>query len=120
MLWTEPLIIFGILKQVTSDLEMIQTDPIPNRIELSVNIDGVSLARSGPSQFRPILAFNLPFKKGFPIEIFHGICKPSSVDEYLNRFIDEAKNLYENRIVFKGKRTPFCINHLKKLMFCYI
>jgi len=92
---------------------MIQRDLTPNRIELSVNIDGVSLGRSGPSQFRPILAFNcdLPFRKGFPIEIFHGICKPSPVDEYLNRFIDEAKNLYENRIFFKG--TPFCVNHLK-------
>lgn len=83
---------FGILNQVVSVLERIQTDLIPLRIELSINIDGVSLARSGPSQFWPILACicNIPIRKVFPIAIYHGISKPSSVDEYLDRFVDEA------------------------------
>lgn len=103
----------GNLNQVTSVLERIQRDLTPNRIDLSVNIDGVSLARSGPSQFWPILAFicDLPFRKVFPIGIFHGISKPSSVDEYLNSFIAEATNLCANGIIFKGKRTPFCVRN---------
>jgi len=63
------------------------------KIEIVVNIDGVPLCKSTNSQLWPILGSLHQSKSVFPIAIFHGYQKPSSVDEFLADFINEVNNL---------------------------
>ena len=78
------------------------------KIELSMNIDGVLLARSSNSQLWPILGSINNSDFVFIIVMFHGSTKPTSLNDYLADFICEAKKLIENGVYHpNGITYPF-------------
>ena len=78
-------------------------------IELSINIDGVFLSKSSNSQLWPILGSinSSPFV--FIIAMFHASSKPNSVQEYLQDFITESKQLIESGIELNDTTYPFSV-----------
>lgn len=65
---------------------------------LQINIDGLPLFKSTNDQFWPILGKvqNLCDDTPFIIGIFSGQSKPSNLNDYLQKFIDEFKALTDN------------------------
>ena len=98
----------GIFKSILVASEHLTLNNVVN-IELSVNIDGVPLSKSSNSQLWPILGSINGSAFVFIIGIFHAFTKPNSVKEYLQEFLDEAKQLMENGIEIKGVTYPFSI-----------
>lgn len=67
-----------------------------NEIELLINVDGVPLFKSSKKQLWPILCqvFSIPNRyKPFPVAIYCGNTKPSDLEHYFNKFIDEINEL---------------------------
>lgn len=65
-------------------------------IKISINVDGLPLSKSSQRQFWPILGSISESKEVFIIGIYYGTHKPS--DEFLAKFVHEAKILYEQGI----------------------
>ena len=72
---------------------------------LQINIDGLPLFKSTSDQFWPILGKiqNLCDKTPFIIGLFSGQSKPSNLNDYLRKFLDEYKELNENGFDINGK-----------------
>ncbi|XP_039306751.1 uncharacterized protein LOC120358099 [Solenopsis invicta] len=85
---------------------------LPEEVHLSVNIDGLPLAKSSKSQLWPILGSfrNFINKRPFLIGAFHGYGKPPGIELYLRMFIEEAENLIQNGFTYAGKNIPFIID----------
>ena len=97
---------FGIECGVTRCLKKIKNVDVD--IKININIDGLPLFKSSLAQLWPILGlFN---KHVFVIALFCGTSKPSSLDDYLNQFIAECKNLSKNGIYFEKQHYNFKIN----------
>ena len=77
---------------------------------LQFNIDGLPLHKSTGKQFWPILVRIVsPFKsKISTIGVYYGKSKPSNL-EFLNKFIQELKDLLSNGIAFNGKNFLFSL-----------
>ena len=75
-------------------------------IDLIVNVDGLPLFKSTSQQFWPILGHfsNLDV---FVIALFYGNSKPSSVEEYLQDFIEEVNRLNVAGIIHEEKHYKF-------------
>lgn len=94
---------FGIEKGIRSLLD--QKEKIPTTVELLLNVDGLPISKSTPSQLWPILcslSYTLSESSVFPIGIFHGNKKPSDAAQYLSHSIDEMKSLITNGIKIKN------------------
>lgn len=73
-----------------------------DKINLTLNIDGLPLSRSSQSCFWPIMISELRLKKeGFIVGVFHGYGKPKCPNEYLEEFIAELVPLINH-----GFTTP--------------
>ncbi|XP_036146914.1 uncharacterized protein LOC118646990 [Monomorium pharaonis] len=85
---------------------------LPEEIHLSVNIDGLPLAKSSKSQLWPILGSfrNFVNKSPFLIGAFHGYEKPAGVELFLHYFIEEATNLVQNGFTYADNNIPFYID----------
>ncbi|KAB0805115.1 hypothetical protein PPYR_02085 [Photinus pyralis] len=85
-------------------------------IEIIVNIDGLPLTSSSNSSLWPILIKidSLLHIKNYVVmvAVFHGYSKPSSANEFLKDFIDEAVNLSNKGIFLSGNNYPFRIKML--------
>ena len=66
-------------------------------------MDGISLFKSSTSQFWPILALIAGTDKPFPIGVYHGNSKPTSVNDYLLKFVEETNEILRTGIVYNGK-----------------
>ena len=98
---------FGIKSVVRSVLSKLHG--FPNVLSLStlylkLNIDGLPLFNKSDIQFWPILGLIERFSaKPFLIGLFYGKSKPSSVNEYLQEFIEEMLEiLQKGGLLFNG------------------
>ena len=94
----------GIQNGVTSAIDHIVTC---QKIELTVNIDGLPLSKSSKSQVWPILGSINGSNFVFPIALFHGCSKPDSISGYLRDFINEAGELLKSGISINGTIYEF-------------
>lgn len=78
-------------------------------LELLVNIDGVPLCKSTNSQFWPILGSVKDTSYVFPIALFYGNTKPTSVREFLSDFINEVENLTHDGVNFENQHFTFVL-----------
>ena len=78
-------------------------------LSLHVNVDGLPLFQSSKVQLWPILGIFREFKDlgPFVIALFFGVNKPSSIDAYLQLFIDEIKRMHEHGIEIYDQRLEF-------------
>ncbi|CAI6366430.1 unnamed protein product [Macrosiphum euphorbiae] len=87
---------------------------LDSEIKVMVGVDGLPLSKSSSSQFWPILAYIYPHSNHvFPVGIYHGNEKPHDSNNYLDKFIHEAKNLILNglqleNILYKVSIRAFC------------
>ena len=103
---------FGLEKGIINKLESgFKQDT--NVIRLQVNVDGVSVYKKSRSklQFWPILGRLVDCRDTMPFEIsvYCGNSKPPDLDAYLRPFIDEAKHLEENGLLWRGRHYRFII-----------
>lgn len=91
---------------ILNNLEQYQN----NIIELMIGIDGLPISKSSGSQLWPILGKILDLNKVFIIGIYHGHSKkPEYASEFLEDFVNEAKQLVENGLENNGKIYQCCI-----------
>ena len=76
---------------------------------LDINIDGVPLTKSSNSQLWPILGSINNSDFVFVIAVFHSFSKPSCVNDYLNDFITEAKQLINDGVYYNDMCYSFSI-----------
>lgn len=79
-----------------------------NSVDLLVNIDGIPLFKSSNSQLWPIICRFSDFEP-FIVAIFCGEHKPNSVDDYLQDFLAEYKELQRKPITLNGQEIHVCI-----------
>lgn len=93
---------FGIRNGITNYLS--STESLKNyTIKILVNMDGLPLFKSSREEFWPILALVRGQVTPFPIGVWSGVGKPSCSNSYLRDFVDEAKQLEEDGLVFNGR-----------------
>ena len=73
------------------------------QIGIIVHIDGIPIAKSSGSQFRPILCSIYGYQNVVVVGIFHGLKKPEDVNEFLLDFLAEAKTVLEDGLKYDGK-----------------
>lgn len=72
-------------------------------IELNFHVDGLQLFQSSSKQFWPILGqIHGKNSDPFVVAVWLGISKPSCVNEYLAKFVDEMNDLTSNGIEISG------------------
>jgi len=74
-----------------------------NTINLGINIDGLLLSKSSTSSLWPILGCVLPYKEIFIIGAYYGSKKPTNCNEFLYDFVEEMKELINNKIFLREK-----------------
>lgn len=75
-------------------------DTYPNRIEIQINCDGISIFKSSNSQFWPILVLICtPFRTDpFIAGVHYGSSKPGTANTYLTDFVNEMIDIQNNGI----------------------
>lgn len=74
-------------------------------VKLNINIDGLPLSKSSGSQFWPVLGEVISddvYFSTFTIGIYHGMTKPSNVNEFLKPFVDEMMDISKSGILVNG------------------
>ena len=84
---------FGLREGITKRLIHRSTSHLPDQVDILINIDGIPISGSSPSQLWPILGMIKGDRQPFPIGIFHGHKKPSCSNTFLERFVTEARSL---------------------------
>jgi len=89
-----------------------QLHEVSENLGIYIAIDGVSLTKSSRSQFWPIVGFIPSLKDSSPFEIgvYWGLSKPETSTTFLQRVIDEAESLFENGMVWMGRKTTVRID----------
>lgn len=100
---------FGLSDSIRSILTSVKNI---NCVRIAVNIDGLPLSKSSQQQFWPILDSVLPYNNVFIIGIYHGNEKPASANEFLQDFLNEAKEICANGIDVNGRNIPCRIEAL--------
>nr|XP_047135940.1 uncharacterized protein LOC124813231 [Hydra vulgaris] len=90
---------FGLRKIITQSLEIDDSNEILN---LKVNVDGIPLYKSSSLQFWPILC-SINNSTPMIAALFSGNSKPNSVDDFLQDFIYEVKELQEYGFSYNEK-----------------
>ncbi|KYN00711.1 hypothetical protein ALC62_08511, partial [Cyphomyrmex costatus] len=103
---------FGLKSQLT--LKLNQNDFEGEKVNISINIDGLPLTKSSCSQFWPILSKidELEQVEPFPVGIYHGKSKPSNSNMFLLRFIEEMKILQTEGLNFNGRIIQVSISKI--------
>lgn len=85
---------------------------IDTKLKLQLNSDGLPLFKSTNDQFWPILGRieNLPDSRPFIIGLFYGESKPSNVNQYLEQFIEEFRELERNGLDVDEERFSISIS----------
>lgn len=94
---------FGIEKGIRHVLHSM--NPLPDAINLQVNIDGLPLFKSSNQQFWPILGLveEDKTKQPFVIALYLGSQKPDNVNQFLEIFVDEYGKLKAEGVNTIGK-----------------
>lgn len=92
-----------LLKQFVSRCTPLQLRN--NEVNISFNIDRLPLFKSSNTQLWPILGLikNCPEEKPFVIAIYCGNSKPSSLNIFLEDFINELSQLLQEGFLFENK-----------------
>lgn len=103
---------FGIKENL---LNRFSSLPIPSSdtISIKVNIDGLPLFKSSNAQVWPILGLidNVSqHHEPIIIGIFSGSSKPTPVNDYLQDFVREVKDLYEHGLYISERHYSFKIS----------
>lgn len=106
---------FGIRVSILNVLELYQSDTEQSaidKLDLHINIDGLPLFGSSTACLWPILGRlkQFPHARPFPIGIFSGNSKPLSLNEYLQDFVEEMKNLEITGIQFGGRNYAISLD----------
>ncbi|XP_011706765.1 PREDICTED: uncharacterized protein LOC105461942 [Wasmannia auropunctata] len=101
---------FGLLYPVKNIIASIKENV--NCVNIAVNIDGLPLFKSSQQQFWPILGSVLPYNNVFLIGIYHGNEKPADANDFLQDFVNEAKEICENGIYINGRNISCRITAL--------
>ncbi|XP_076280281.1 uncharacterized protein LOC143209033 [Lasioglossum baleicum] len=83
-----------------------------SEIPLMFNVDGLPLFKSSKKQFWPILCkiFHDPdIYRPFPVAIYCGDGKPTNIERYLEKFINEINDLQRNGIAIDSRRFTISI-----------
>ncbi len=90
--------------------------PVPDKVEIAVNIDGLPLSKSSGSQVYPILGLILGLKKNIMnvvlLGIYHGYQKPSDPNLFLEDFVNECVKLSNDGIKIRGTVVSFQVKFL--------
>lgn len=82
------------------------------KVELDINMDGLSLSKSSSLKFWPILGFLVGSENPpFVIAIYLGENDPDDIYAYLNDYIVEVDNLFHNGFSFSNVVYPFSIRN---------
>lgn len=82
------------IRNVLRKIFCMNSDDIPNTIQIQIHIDGFSRFKSSKLQFWSILGrLLLPVSGVFLIGIYCGKSKPTIIEEYLRDLIDEIQTL---------------------------
>ena len=104
---------FGLACVINKLPQLVQVDRDISRISFQVNIDGLPLYKSSKKQFWPILGRVVsPFEsETFIIGLYSGVSKPSDVEQYLEQFVLEVKELEVNGILIEtlNKIVPISV-----------
>lgn len=99
---------YGLKKGLLDQLKCFDPNKIPKDIALHLNIDGLPLSKSSPSQVWPILVkiVNYPYATcdPFAVGIFHGNRKPEDVNLFLEPTIMEYLELSNTGFIFNNQR----------------
>ncbi|KAK5644968.1 hypothetical protein RI129_006268 [Pyrocoelia pectoralis] len=104
---------FGLEKCLQKLLSIFENHVMLDTIEVCINIDGLPISKSSSSQLYPILC-NLFENRNVVniIGLYHGNEKPSSANNFLKEFVDEAAQLTMKGLVYKNKHYNFKIKAL--------
>lgn len=96
---------FGLASAIASELIHHELHKLPDSLSFHINIDGLPLFKSSNVQLWPILGklSSVPKSHPFLIGLYSGVSKPSSVQEYLQAFIDDVKSACLTGLDFNGK-----------------
>lgn len=83
-----------------------------NTISLSINVDGLPLAKSSTSVLWPILGCLIDYSIVFLIGAYHGNCKPNDAAVFLNDFVIEAIDIVRNGLIYNGKIYKIIIKQI--------
>ena len=97
---------FGIKSQLLTIIKEIPSLRSGSNISLSFGIDGLPISKSTSLQFWPILCnfFYSSYQHIFIASLFCGTCKPQSLDEFLEEFVDELSEIKTNGISLDSKK----------------
>jgi len=101
---------FDLIKSILNTISSISKN-IAN-IQISINIYKLPLSKSSQRQFWPIFGFVPDLKKVFVIGIYYGTQKPTDLNEFLGKFVNEAKLLCKERIIINNKNIPCTIDSI--------
>ncbi|CAH0404932.1 unnamed protein product [Chilo suppressalis] len=92
----------GIIMPLANILE--NCIPLPNKILLNINIDGLPIFKSSKYEFWPILAniYQSDTSDPFIIGIYYGKGKPKNLNNFLEDFVNEMGIVLEQGVYVKG------------------
>lgn len=90
----------GLMKQIKTGL-----NDDNSIISLKFNVDGIPVFRNSSLEFWPILVHSTMSFRNYPfvVGIFCGVGKPTPIEEFLNRFIDECLDVASKGIQYFEK-----------------
>lgn len=83
-----------------------------HQICIDVNMDGLPISKSSPLKFWPILGRLIGSEnEPFVISIYFGRTDPTDIRSFLNDFVNEVEDLFQNDYTFNGITYPFVIRN---------
>jgi len=73
-----------------------------DRLNIFINIDGLSISKSSSSVLWPILCSDTVLKSVFIVGAYYGQTKPQCNNDFLRQFVDEAIFLINNGFFYNG------------------
>jgi len=95
----------GVLKELARNAT-VHSDS--NNVALVVNVDGLPIYKSSSKEFWPILC-SFSMCNPFIVALYFGRGKPHSVEEFLEDFLEEYKDLREHSLQYNGRTITFSI-----------
>jgi len=100
---------FTLLSQIT---HRILCNPLlrgKSGYQIKVNIDGMRIFKKDNKQFWPILCSIVGDDQPFIVSLYAGGGKPSSLDEFLNPFVNELLSMLKDGFDFEGHSKTLAI-----------
>jgi len=96
----------GLETGIIHSLSQCRQEQFPQRLDIYLAVDGVSLTKSSTSQFWPIVGFipSLPSSSPFEVAVYWGFTKPQNSNLFLKRTMEEADKLARDGLLWKGNR----------------